>query len=159
MSNTTIRPKAYLDPPNERFNEFNCQICDKFRFALNNINSALILLIRVRLDQKKKRIALEFIEENARMQGLLLDELLNGRYASAAASQSLLGLVGEMRFVINTISSWSKSLHSNQLEQSTLIQGIEVMEHHARNQNELIDRLENWILTQNQLACANSDRE
>ncbi|BAY65081.1 hypothetical protein NIES22_51830 [Calothrix brevissima NIES-22] len=158
MSNSKITPKAYLEPPNERLNELNCLICDKFRVTLNNINSALILLSRVRLDQKKKRIALEFIEENAHIQSLLLDELLNRRFVSAAASQSLLSLVGEMRFAVNTISSWSKSLHGNQLEQSTLIQGIEVMGYHAKTENELIDRLQTWMLTQNQVYSAASDR-
>jgi hypothetical protein len=146
MSNFTIRPKAYLNQQNERLNKFNCPICDKLRVSLNHINSALILLSRVRLDKKMKRIALEFIEENAHIQSILLVELIDEHCSSAASIQSLLPLVGEIRFVINTISSWSKSLHGNQLDQSTLIQAIEVMEHHARTQNELIDKLQKWIL-------------
>ncbi|WP_096599426.1 hypothetical protein [Calothrix sp. NIES-2100] len=149
MNTSKISPQVETDHINKRFNEFNCSMCEQLKFRVNEINFALKLLSRGRLDNKMKRIALAHIEENAHMQSLLLDQLLNGYRSSEASSQSLLGLLVEIRFVTNTLSSWSKSLHGNQLDQSTLIAAIEVMGNHARNQSELIDRLRNWILAHN----------
>ena len=158
MNTSKISLQVEKDPINKRFNELNCSTCEQLKFALNQINFALRLLSRERLDYKIKRIALAHIEDHTHMQSLLLDELLKRHRSSEAFSQSLLGLVGEIRFVTNTLSSWSKFLHGNQLDQSALIQAIEVMEYHARTQNQVIDKLQNWILAQNQLCSTVCDR-
>ncbi|MFN6580129.1 MAG: hypothetical protein RMX68_009495 [Aulosira sp. ZfuVER01] len=115
-----------------------------------------------RLDHSTTIQAFEVIEHNAKHQSLLLDKLLNWRLTSEVTSQlpnldymnqrfeefkSPLCL--DIRFALNSILCWTYLFRLGRLDHSTIVQAFEVIEHNAQHQNQLIDTLLNWHLTQN----------
>ncbi|OUL23390.1 hypothetical protein BV372_29985 [Nostoc sp. T09] len=164
MSSNTISPKIQTDSLVERFNEFKSPLCGEFRFALNNILCWTHLLRLGRLDHSTTVQAFEVIEHNAKHQSLLLDKLLDWRLTSEVTSQLpnvddinqqfeefKSALCVDIRFALNSILCWTYLFHLGRLDKSTILQAFEVIEHNAKHQNQLIDQLLNWRLTQNDL--------
>ncbi|BAY08790.1 hypothetical protein [Calothrix sp. NIES-2098] len=162
MSSNTISPKIHTDALTQRFNEFKSSLCGEFRFALNNILCWTHLLRMGRLDHNTTIQAFEVIERNAKHQSLLLDKLLNWRLSGEVTSQLAniddinqqfeefkSPLCIDIRFALNSILCWTYLFRVGRLDHNTIIQAFEVIEHNAKYQNQLIDTLLNWCLTQN----------
>jgi hypothetical protein len=110
--------------------------------------------------------AYEVIEHNAKRQLLLLDQLLNWCLTSDAIypevskhkqpnvdckqfKQFISSLSIEFRSSLNSILCWTHLLREGQLDQSTTVQAVEVIEKKASVLNSLLDQLLNWHFTHN----------
>jgi signal transduction histidine kinase len=159
MSSNTISPQIQTDALNQRFNEFKSLLCGEFRFALNNILCWSHLLRQGRLDKNSKYQAFEVIEHNAKYQNQLIDQLLNWHPTAEVSGQLgnidginqrfeefKLALCIDIRFALNSILCWTYLFRLGRLDQSTIVQACEIIEHNAKQQNQLIDQLLNWHL-------------
>lgn len=131
---------------------------------MNNILCWTNLLRRGRLDKNTTVQAFEVIEHNAKHQNQLIDQLLNWHLTSEVSSQLpnvddinqqfeefKLPLCFDIRFALNSILCWTYLFRLGRLDQNTIVQACEIIEHNAKQQNQLIEKLLNWGLTANEL--------
>lgn len=128
---------------------------------MNNILCWVHLLRLGRLDKNTTIQAFEVIEHNAKHQNQLIDQLLNWHLTSEVSSQLpnvddinqrfeefKSPLCFDIRFALNSILCWTYLFRSGRLDQNTIVQAFEIIEHNAKYQNQLIDQLVNWGFTQ-----------
>ena len=127
---------------------------------MNNILCWAHLLRLGRLDKNTTVQAFEVIEHNAKHQNQLIDQLLNWHLTSEVPSQLhnvddinqrfeefKSPLCVDIRFALNSILCWTYLFRLGRLDQNTIVQAFEIIEHNAKHQNQLIDQLLNWHLS------------